>query len=1349
MVALCHDVTRARNAAPYKLVEVTMIVRKVMLLAFAFLILATGGRIQAAPTILGILTTTYNPTNDPILNWRVTFDQPVTGVSASNFTLAGAGVSANISDVAPLPGNMSWRVTVDTIMGDGTLGLNLTDPNGISGTTEPLSSTATGQVYIIDNSSPYVVSITRLDPSPTLATSVDFQIKFSEPVYNVSSVNFAPGGTVAGTVSDISATTDPAVWKGTISGISGKGLLSLDLTDTSNITDAAGNWLLSDYGSGERYEFPPQLLCVRRLDPEITSATAVRYGVEFDVPVSGFTPANVAATGPGGALSDITVAPAGVSPSSQWIITVGSIVGDGTVQITLQNPSTVQENAGVSLQDFNALNCSELTYTIDQTPPTASCVQPAAPATTDQPTSASSVAFQVTFSEPVSGVSASNFQVVQTDLQSWTVGNPVSSDGITWLIPVTGISENAATPANGTISLAWLNTTGIVGVAGNGVAVPTGCAAVVYTIDQRQPSVDCISREPANAPELTSSTVLTFRVRFDETISSATVDANDFSFTFLPAAAVTSSTILGVEAVAPIDSSQLAVEDYLVTATVALGPTTPPFVYNNGDSIGNGYASVTLAPGATILDVAGNPISQPVALANDCGATSWTVDTVPPRVKAISFLNNDCLTSAIFTISFSEAVTPPALSDLQLSWTGGNCDTTVSLSRITATGPLTYDVEATGTFAQFHQNGPGKIQLSVNPGAIRDIAENPMVDRAESSVYEICRCFEPAVVTIPRVITTNLQKYPDLAPGFADCASPDVCTSVGLLRPPFNDTPTTLTTADFIHWNATEWDCQTSTPFTVYLDDVMVTSTAGGRDLNATTQTLPNTPNPVCNPIGQDFRTSMPTPLAPGLHQLMINEHGACTSGTIYYFNVLDAPRTVFPSNNFASCKAVRAFEWTAVDGAVGYDIFLKKPADTCYELVERVTSPTTYLDASAMNLSAGIYTWYVQAYNEYGHQASKLSTFRVQGADIANPVVLSTDGTIYDVYATTTTTFIAGDFSRVKVGASLIPASNFAAISNSTREILKDYVPQPNGPVYCIEANGTDLYLGGKFTAVDGTPRGRIARFKQVTSGTETIYGLDNVFMPGADDTVRDIAVTGTLVLYAGDFTRVGTQVYNFGNMADQVPAVRIAATGTTVTAGQKPVPVNLNPNASVNKLIFSGDDVYIGGSFSQIGNKPIHALARARITLADYQVDPGFDLNIGADVNHYVYTMAKRQNSIFIGGQFTTVQSQPRMNAARLDLSSTGSATLAPWNPQPTGAINSIALDNDTVFVGGTFTTLRQERNTYLGQVDPVLGYPLSCSMNCDRLVYDVEITPQTGQTGGPVLLIQVGGLATTKGP
>lgn len=129
-----------------------------------------------APSVVSILRSGANPTNAGSVSWSVTFDEPVTGVGADDFSLTSAGLLLPL--ITSVSGSgASYTVTATTGLGSGgTLGLNLIDNDSIRdlagnrlGGAGAGNGNFTGQVYTVDKVAPPKPTFTQVppDPSPT------------------------------------------------------------------------------------------------------------------------------------------------------------------------------------------------------------------------------------------------------------------------------------------------------------------------------------------------------------------------------------------------------------------------------------------------------------------------------------------------------------------------------------------------------------------------------------------------------------------------------------------------------------------------------------------------------------------------------------------------------------------------------------------------------------------------------------------------------------------------------------------------------------------------------------------------------------------------------------------------------------------------------------------------------------------------------------------------------------------------------------------------------------------------------------------------------------------------------
>ncbi|MCS7084604.1 MAG: hypothetical protein NZ534_00830, partial [Bacteroidia bacterium] len=120
---------------------------------------------------------------------------------------------------------------------------------------------------------------------------------------------------------------------------------------------------------------------------------------------------------------------------------------------------------------------------------------------------------------------------------------------------------------------------------------------------------------------------------------------------------------------------------------------------------------------------------------------------------------------------------------------------------------------------------------------------------------------------------------------------------------------------------------------------------------------------------------------------------------------------------------------------------------------------------------------------------------------------------------------------------------------------------------------------------------------------------------------------------------------------------------------------------NGQVFALLRVGDILYIGGSFSDVGGQPRNNLAAVNLT-------DGSVTSWNPNANNQVFALEYNSDNgwIYIGGSFTQISSTPRNRAAAV----TASGSLTGWNPNVNGNVRAIAFKGDTVFIGGQFTTV-----------------------------------------------------------
>ena len=220
------------------------------------------------------------------------------------------------------------------------------------------------------------------------------------------------------------------------------------------------------------------------------------------------------------------------------------------------------------------------------------------------------------------------------------------------------------------------------------------------------------------------------------------------------------------------------------------------------------------------------------------------------------------------------------------------------------------------------------------------------------------------------------------------------------------------------------------------------------------------------------------------------------------------------------------------------------------------------------------------------------------------------------------------------------------------------------------LDTNG-DVYIGGLFDHVNGVARSNLAK---LGGGNGAV---DPTWNPSADSYVDALVLDGSGSLYAGgQFTQVGSQPRNY--------LAKMSAAGS----GAVDPTWNPSPDWYVYNITRDAQGaLYVGGDFATIGGVA-HAyaakLAPGGTGAADANWNPSPDSTVFALV-------PDNQGSVFAGGWFYTVGGASRMGLAKLDAVS--GAADATWNPAtalPGAAIYAMALDSDSLYVGGSFSEL-----------------------------------------------------------
>jgi DNA/RNA endonuclease G (NUC1) len=465
----------------------------------------------------------------------------------------------------------------DGIVVAGSIDLNgatIRDALGNDGNTT-LNSVGSTTGVLVDANAPAVQSVTRANSNPTNAASVDFTVTFSQGVTGVDASDFALTTTGVSSPSITNVAGSGASYTVSVATGTGDGTIRLDVSNNGSILSATNSAPLgAAFTTGEVYTIDrsaPSVVSINRSGPSPTNASNIDFTVTFSESVTGVASNDFALVMSG--VSGATIANVAGSGST-YTVTVNTGSGDGTLHLDFLGSAA--DSAGNAT---SGAFTSGQTYAIDKTPPTVQSITRVGAATTN----ATSVQFTVTYSEPVTGVSAQDWSLTTSGVTGASVTGFTGS-GTTYTVTVnTGSGD-------GSIRLNVVTGGTVIDFAGNLLA--TGfTSGDVDTIDKTLPAVQSIvkaSTDPATA------TSVDFTVTFTESVTG--VDATDFTIT---APALTGTSV-----------SNVTGSGTTYTVTVATGN-------------GSGSLRLDLTGNGTVIDAAGN------SAASYTGGPSYTIQGLP------------------------------------------------------------------------------------------------------------------------------------------------------------------------------------------------------------------------------------------------------------------------------------------------------------------------------------------------------------------------------------------------------------------------------------------------------------------------------------------------------------------------------------------------------------------------------------------------------------------------------------------------------------------------------------------------------------------------------------------------
>ncbi len=359
----------------------------------------------------------------------------------------------------------------------------------------------------------------------------------------------------------------------------------------------------------------------------------------------------------------------------------------------------------------------------------------------------------------------------------------------------------------------------------------------------------------------------------------------------------------------------------------------------------------------------------------------------------------------------------------------------------------------------------------------------------------------------------------------------------------------------------------------------------------------------------------------------------------------------------------------------------------------------TGNLLSSDFNLNGPVYDIEINSSVVYvGGQFSTFRNYSIRNlvafytSSLNNPLPFAeTDGPVFDIEIASSTIYLVGNFLKINNQ----PKPYLAAIryiSDDEFSILPWSPLLPDSPPKVIKLFGNNLYVGGQFVGLGGENRNCLIAVDgntgQILSWNPNLL-VSTTSLPCA---VNSLALTSRALYVGGLFDYVGSS-----------PRKNLAV--FDVSSGY---PGNLlgwspNPNDQVNAIAVTDQNVYIGGSFTNIGGEARNNVAAFNITNglpgAISNWNPG--LSSGSTVKSLAIFLPSSTSSsiIFIGGLFESVKNQARFNLAAVDNSGN---LITSWSPDPNDLVETLYIADSTLYVGGSFDIISGQTRKSLASFD-----------------------------------------------
>ncbi len=154
------------------------------------------------------------------------------------------------------------------------------------------------------------------------------------------------------------------------------------------------------------------------------------------------------------------------------------------------------------------------------------------------------------------------------------------------------------------------------------------------------------------------------------------------------------------------------------------------------------------------------------------------------------------------------------------------------------------------------------------------------------------------------------------------------------------------------------------------------------------------------------------------------------------------------------------------------------------------------------------------------GTADASIALGRVVSTNPVNYTPNVNQGAVYKMAEVNGTLYAGGAFSTVTAAAGTTPAgtfnrANIVAFNAANGNISTTFAPSFNGEVWAIVSDGTSLYVGGKFSTVNGIARRGLVKLDPTTGAVDTLFNAN------LNSNVDEAALVNGRLIISGTFTK------------------------------------------------------------------------------------------------------------------------------------------------------------------------------------------------------------------------------------